>query len=225
MPVLPGFSSIAGVSIPDATVSYVGNVVSTANLTTYTFTAAAIGAAANDRHVIVGVFQRNVGTLASVNSVTLGGVAMSQAVQNAVVFDGGSVVGFWILAVPAGTTANIVVSLASGSRRCAITVFSARGLQSSTPTATAVSTTGASPSLNLNVEKGGIVLGMMWANNSATIAWTGLAENAEFTAEDDLRVSVASGATAVAQTPRSVSVVATTPSAPGYATACAVAFR
>lgn len=108
--------------------TYIGTVADSTNTDTYTFTGAAIGTASADRLVVVVV---HAGDSASVSGVTIAGNAMTDVVQAAQV---GSppLVGIFTRNVAAGTTADIVVTLADAAVHAAINVYTITGLNSMT---------------------------------------------------------------------------------------------
>jgi hypothetical protein len=102
--------------------------------TTFTFNSQAIGTAAADRWVIVATSSNPFGFFPS--SVTIGGVAATLIIQ-------ASVTSMWAALVPTGTTANIVVNLASTDDRVIMgywTVSMASGLPTATGAAAATVT-------------------------------------------------------------------------------------
>jgi hypothetical protein len=148
--------------------------------TTYTFSTQAIGTAAPDRRVIVGLYSAN--TAGTVNSVSVGGVA---GTQQKTVTSGDARAELWIAAVPTGATGDVVVVHSAGQQRCAIVVWAAYGLNSSTATDTASASSGDPITTNtLDVQAGGIAVAMVGANNAASgVTWTGLTEVADGTVE------------------------------------------
>ena len=102
--------------------------VDTSSQTVYTFTGVDIGVADVNRTIVVFSAHGAI-TPRQVTSITIGGTeaALYQNVSRSL---GGAIA---VLDVPAGTTADIVVTLDNGAVRCAIGVYSLYDLASSTP--------------------------------------------------------------------------------------------
>jgi hypothetical protein len=106
-------------------VGYVGN--------TATFTSQAIGTAASDRYVIVGV-----GTSdgAVVTGVTVGGNSATKIHETV---DSGSLnASLWMVNVTTGTTANIVVTSSASINKVGIVAGAATGISSTAPSGGAI---------------------------------------------------------------------------------------
>lgn len=121
-----GRGKVTGGSGPIA--AYVTSLANAGSATSYTFTAAPIGAASADRLVVVVVHTNNGNT----TSVTIGGAS---ATQNVVENNGDECVGIYSLLVTSGTTADIVVSTSS-ALCCAIDIYTIKGYGSATPAST-----------------------------------------------------------------------------------------
>jgi hypothetical protein len=82
---------------------------SDANLSTYTFSGKSVGAASSARHIIVAVAVSG----STVSGVTVGGSSATEIITAA--SGGGGINGTWIgyIALPSGTTADVVVSAAN----------------------------------------------------------------------------------------------------------------
>lgn len=182
-PALAGFllnSFAVAPSVP-ATVSFVGCTRSTSDLTTYTFTTHATGTAGT-RKTIVGVSAIDSATDYSTSSMTVGGASATEVVDSA---DTGSLVqsSIYIIDNPSGTTANIVVTMSEAVTALGICVWAAYDLGSETATGTAAQFQTASEAitLDLNVNAGGVGVGMSAVNfaTSQATTWTGMTENAD----------------------------------------------
>ena len=126
MSLFPVFAPVA--SAP-ATVSYTDNPVSTADLTTYTFSSAALGTAAADRIIVVSVTTKASGGAArTVSSLTIGGVSGTEI---AALTTGGVNIAMWYAAVPTGTTGDIVVTWSGACQECGCGVWAVYGAASS----------------------------------------------------------------------------------------------
>jgi hypothetical protein len=180
------------------TLSYQTTTESGTDTTTYTFAGTAIGAESAARYVVVAT--AGVAGAGLINSVTLGGNGMTEVVT----VIGGAAMrgGIYILAVPTGTTASIVVTFANTQNRCGLAVWALYGLNSATAVDTATAT--AEGSLNLDTQDGGIVVAYGQLNSSGqTMAWTGVTADATQTGEN-VKWS-ASASNVAAETPRTVS--------------------
>lgn len=171
----------AGGGVPS--ISYIGNNSSTANASTYTFTAEPIGVEANRDYVLIVVFSRDSSTGTSVSSLTVGGVSATQ--RCTVNWDDGgnsSVVAVYSVAVT-GTTADVVVNLSTTMLRCGIGVFTVKAVASLVPydTSTANSTSGTSLNLDCDTPSGDsfLLAAFLAANADTTMAWTGPSESYE----------------------------------------------
>lgn len=180
--IVADFMAYVGASAPTMLYSHEGYTLDNSNLTTYTFTSAAIGAAGPSRVIAVAVQSRTsaVGTPRSITGVTLGGVSMTAGPSLVGGSAGEPTVAWFYLAVATGTTANIVVTFNNGTQNCAIDVYRLFPL-SSTPVDTAVSTlTSASVTLtDLEVKTQGLALilvdtGRSGSPNLDSSSWNGV---------------------------------------------------
>lgn len=102
-----------------------------------TFSTQALGVAAANRHIIVGIGLSN--NSRTISGVTVGGVAATLAVAKATA--GFGISGFgsiqmwtYIAAVPTGTTGDIVIDLSASTEHVGFVAWAAYGLTSATPT-------------------------------------------------------------------------------------------
>lgn len=161
------------VSASGKVLTYQTSTSDSTNLTTYTFASQAIGTAASDRYVIVGVAGSN--TASEPSSVTIGGVSATKAVGTA---GGNHSAGLWVANVPSGSTASIVVVWPGAIDRCAIGVWSATGLSSVTPTNTA--TSNASPGVGaVTTLSGGFAVAFSHLGYG-TVTWSGTGVTQDF---------------------------------------------
>lgn len=119
------YASSAGGGVPFG-ISFVGTANNVVAASSFTFTAQGIGTADTTRIVVVAIAHGVTGGI-SVSSVTIAGNLATQATGAAGDSTGGSFTDIWYLAVPTGTTANIVVNLSASQSRCAIDVYSVVG--------------------------------------------------------------------------------------------------
>lgn len=189
--------------------SYVTNVSSASDLTTYTFAGTSIGTAAEDRFVIVSASLRSTASR-TFSSVSIGGTNGTELVK----FDSNQTcVGIWGLRVTSGTTADIVVTMSAAASRCACGVWAVYGLNSLTPIDTASST--ASPlALSLDTLPGCAVLAATYTGGSTLETWAGLTEDFDTTVEGAHNHG-ASGLMTTAETPRTVTLTMTGPAGQG----------
>lgn len=149
-------------------ITYVGSATNTTAGTSFSFNSQAIGTADATRIVVVGIADAVTAAI-TVTGVTIAGNAATQATSAASDSGGGALSDIWYLAVPTGTTANIVVSVSSSQTRAAIVVYSvtnsAGGFSSASNTASgpAVTTLGATAT----VPSGGGAIAVLNSHTSA----------------------------------------------------------
>lgn len=175
--------------------AYIGGDGDPINRSAYTFSSQAIGDAASDRVVVVAVFVDN----NDISSVTLGGVTMTVAGDG---LNGASRLQLCYAEFPAGTEADIVVTLAGSAFSCTIGVWSFTGGQD-TPTVTEadVNETSAT-SGSIAVEAGGAVFGAVCTRGTGSdrITFTGVTEDAEVDSGEGPDLGLAHDEHAVAST-------------------------
>lgn len=137
--------------------SYTASVGSTANLSSYTFSGLAIGAADSERLVLVGVFGSS-GAGTDIDSVTIGGVAASLVVKRVNSESDIQMAGLYIAAVPTGTTADVVVNFNGGKLRAGVGVWRLVGGEVVDTDFSEGNTPGTSTSIALDVPEGGAVV-------------------------------------------------------------------
>lgn len=183
---------------------------STSDLTTYTFSAQALGAASADRYIIVTAAGRKAGASTTISSITVGGVTATIVVQRTNTITNTAVSGIAIAAVPTGTTGDVVVTFGAGMARCGIALWAVTGLASDTPTDTD-SSVATAPTVNLDVVAGGFAIGCAYdsASVGASATWAGITEQYDnqindggvvntWTGASDTFVSVQTGLTMTA---------------------------
>lgn len=157
------------------------------NLTVYTFSAVAIGAAAANRIVVVDAHADEGGDLVS---MTIGGISATIAVSAAAT-DEFAVIAYAV--VPTGTTADIVVTWTSGALRCMIGAWRLTGadtIPTDTDSSNSIPSTG--ETLTVNIPTNAAAVAAHTSNQtSATDFWTGAAQrytdsttNSEFQGSD-----------------------------------------
>lgn len=147
--------------------AYQTSAVDPSDLTTYTFSAQAIGTAAADRRVHVGVGATQ--NSPTISSVVIGGVTATQNI--ATTLGTASTVGIFTANVPTGTTADVVVTFTGSTNRCGIAVWTSTGLTSDAANATdsGVNDSGSSQDLNCDVATldGGFIITYAIHHNSS----------------------------------------------------------
>src|SRR3990167_5715602 len=192
-----------------ANAGYVGTVVDTTNATQYTFSNVAIGAASADRIVIVSASGgRAAGGTHTVSSLTIAGSAAVLLKEVACGHLGTESISLWALAVPTGTTANIVVTWNASMIDCGIGVWALTGAKSTVYATASDNTTGAGkPATTISCLAGGSIIAAAGMHSISDVcAWTGLTERfdeATESANGDFH-SGASDNFAAAQTNRSI---------------------
>lgn len=156
-------------------VAYVSGAGSTANSTTYSFSAVSIGAASTGRLVVATATTNE--TFFPV-SCTMNGVAMTKAATGNL----GSAIFYAVLST--GTTANFVVTMNASAGQCNLRTYTVTNYTSTTPLGTNVSArkTPFSPttvSFTSRIGMGGIAV---WncGEPSATISVSGMTNNGQF---------------------------------------------
>lgn len=152
---------------------------------TTTYTGVAIGAAASDRQVWVGICNLDLGGLSSlVTDVTIGGVAatIESSTRSS---DGATFETFWCwAAVPTGTTANIVITCSAGStNESGISVYRVVGADTTSPLQAGDADTEDNFPVGITVPDDGALLGFatVFGDGTTTSTWSGaLTEDADF---------------------------------------------
>jgi hypothetical protein len=173
-------------------VVYCAGTSSNTDATSYTFTAAAIGAAGGNRRVAVIVASASGGSPV-VSGLTIGGISASEVVGQTT-GNGFQRISIWVADVPTGTTANIVVSYAATQGRCGVAVYALYDTSKLQAESTASST--ANPSA-LSLTATGIpsvaIAGAWEGSNSTSFTWSGLTENLDTVIESTSTFGAASG--------------------------------
>ena len=158
-------------------VSFTHSASSTADATSYTFNNCAIGAAAADRFVIVAVQVGQTG--GSIAGVTIDGVAATLLAYSGT---GDVCTALYGRLVTTGTTTTVVVN-PSSVNRCAIQVYAAYGLNSTTPFDTYVQYVAADTdgiTGTIDTSRGGFVVACFASQTTSSVlgvTWTGVDED------------------------------------------------
>lgn len=176
-----------------AEISFVGTTIITTDLTTYTFTAHALGAVDATRRVVVVVFTSGAANR-TLNSGTINGVAAT--IHLATVGAGVTMIGIMSALVPTGTTGDIVFTMSAGVFRARVAVYRSIGELLTTPHAQANTTTfaGAAISTTINVPDGWLIAAATGNGGGAskTTTWAGVTEDQDNTLED-VNITASSG--------------------------------
>lgn len=188
--------------------------VSTANASSYTFTAAALGAAASGRKMFVCAGGRSAGSGgadATITGVTLGGNAMSLVVESGPApASDDAVCSIWRRTEPTGTTADIVVTWSEAVVNTGISVYQVLNSGSDTPHNTnfVLNSTATGNNLNLNTTDNCVVIayGVESFGTTRTCTWVGANEDVDEAIEsNNCCHSSASQAITAVETPRTIS--------------------
>ena len=187
-------------ALTSATLTYLTALSSTANLTTYTYAATALGTAHANRRIIVAVMFDASDDYAAV-SVTVGGVAATLVVgANAFGIGGDGAVALYIALVPTGTTGDIVVQYATAALRSAVGVWRLDGAFSSTAVDTATDTVTSFPGASISVPSGGVIVAALYEAATTAVTWTSpLTERFDSAIESAKRFSGADYSSTIAQ--------------------------
>lgn len=165
---------------------------------TYTFSAQNTGTESSNRTTIIGVAGRDSATVFDVSSVTVGGDAATERVDQ-----GGSNnlnAAIYVISNTVGTSEDVVESIIGA----AICLWDAKALNATTAVDTAADS-GDELILDVNTSLNGIVVAIGGGSDAGdTIDWTGLTEQAD--AGGDLRYTAADASLTAAATPRSINV-------------------
>jgi hypothetical protein len=179
------------------------------NSTTKTFTAQGIGTAKTTRYVVVGVTGTGVSGF-SISTLTVQGISATKAVETV-----GATRGFasiWIVAVPTGTTGDVVITWSGTVVRAGIGVWAVYDIASATPTATNSGSvaSGSGASNSVNVSANGVNISIAYDNGDNTQppipTWTGVTQRYNLNVAGDSNTGGDFTEGSAGETPRSISV-------------------
>lgn len=212
MPLLGTFGAVSagalrkrgGGAAAPATRTYVTSATSTANATNYTFSSQTLGGSASD-YIVVSAHTAGVGS-SVISSVTVEGNATTQSV---IATNGEVNTALHIRQASGNATGDVVVNNAGGKGKCGITIYRVSGIASATAHATASDTTSAF-NVDVNVQSGGVVIAAVTVSSGTTnVSWTGVTEDVESAAFEDVKLAAASYEAASASTPLSIAITNT----------------
>jgi hypothetical protein len=192
-----------------ASITVTARAESSTDTNEYTFSDQALGDAASDRYILVGVAAREADSnLRTFVSVTVDGQAADELI---VVEEARGQIGFFGVELPAGTSGDVVVTFSAANTRCAIAVFRIVGADTTTPTDTASDsdddpTTDINLDISLNVVDGGVIAAYA---SGATVATLDIDYNSTLTdgtqqATEVLRANTGIHDASATETPRTV---------------------
>jgi len=193
-------SKVNGIVKPvdNASIAFLQTADSTTDLSVYTFSSQALGTADSARYIIVSVVGRGSAALQTISSVTVQGITAT-AIQTQA--NGTSRASLYVVAVPTGTTGDVVVTWSGTMARMAIGMWRALNI---TTTAEATGTSTANPQTStLSVSAGSIQVAIGYSVATSTCTWSGTngpTEDFDSVVSDASRHSGASGAQASAVT-------------------------
>lgn len=195
---LHGFNIVSTVSVVTSFYSQV--LTNTADSTSYSFSSTSIGtepAAGQKRYIVLVVGQLG-GSNANLNSLTIGGNAVT-------IIDNGTTsanVKIGMLEVPTGTTATVAATFSATRYACAIAVYFVYTTGSSLDV---VGQGSGTSTANVNTEAGGVVIaGSLDSTYTTSVTWTGVSEQYDAALGTAFRFSTAVIATVIAETPRTI---------------------
>lgn len=197
-----------------ASIVYRGRGASGADQATYNFGGISLGTAAADRLVVVALsISTSPGDSPLPSSVKMAGVTMGRRVNRVWPIDANTQSLIYSAFVPSGTSGTLSVVLPAAARRCHYAVYTVHNAKAAaaTDTSSASYSSAGAQSLSLNVAAGGVIVGESYSgSNASNITWSGLTERYQVNGADGGNEhSGASGSSAVAQSPRSVSITNT----------------
>lgn len=207
--ILPG--GIIGGALPSltrtATLLYSG-----ANVTTMTFASTNLGTAGKQRRIAVLLGWLGTPT---VNAVTVAGVSATSVTSQVIAVNKRAAL--WIADVPSGTSGNIVLTMSAGENEMWGAVYALYSLRSSTATDSAVTVAlgGGNYSTSVDVEKNGLIVGLVIGDTASAITVTGL--DSPTVIDNAPRVVDASYVASAAETPRTITWAVPTTNRAGFA--------
>jgi hypothetical protein len=201
--------------LPKSTCALTASSQDVSNSSTYTFSSLSSGPADSSRLLLATVGITG-STNITVSSVAIGGISATSVAENTTVVGGtaSAYCGLFAASVPTGTTATVVVNVSAGSAvRCAVDLFRAVNLRSTTKTHsdTSIAIPGA---LSVSAEVDGFTIAASCSVRSGgnTFSWSGMSEVSDNSVETNGQLSSALDNWSTAQS--SLSVTATPSATP-----------
>lgn len=165
-------------------ITFTANAEDTGGGTSYTFSSQSIGTADATRIVVVQA--NSVAIAGNINSITVGGISATQAVN--INGEDNQRLGIWYASVPTGTTADVVVTWSTSMARCGIGVwamYNADATPHDTDTDFHNFSSSSPTTLSLNVPANGAVISAAQGSASTlyTYTWSGLTEDFDTSVE------------------------------------------
>lgn len=177
---LVGFGARRAAAGSAPAVSYLASDMTGSWGATQTFSSLSFGDAASDRYLVAAFFGVGTSTV-NVTNVTIGGITATQVVYAQIISDIFRAWGFWIAAVPSGTSGDVVVTATGGRARCTMALYRLTGLSSATAVATGTDDTisGGVMATSLSVNSGDVLVGFACDNLPGTtnINWSGVTKD------------------------------------------------
>lgn len=172
--------------------AFLQSASSTANATSYTFSAQNTGSAAADRYILVAPSGRKAGAAGADPSVSVGGNAATKIVARWTAVTNSTFVGLYLVALPTGTSDDVVVDFgASTMARAAIIMWRLDDLASATASDTD-SNGNQAPTATIDVPTDGCAIAAASTSGNGTCAWTNLTERDDGVVESAMIYSGAS---------------------------------
>lgn len=157
------------------------SAVSSADQTNYTFSSQSLGAETADRFMVVAATITGNAVGRTIDSVTVGGVSATQAIQT---IAGGGAAEIWYTpkvadSGPTGSTGDVVVNTSGSCLNCSVAVYAVKSASSVTPTA-AQNDTSSPLSLSINVPANGVGIAVARAAGTpGDTTWAGFIEDTD----------------------------------------------
>jgi hypothetical protein len=172
-------------------ISYTDTATDATDLTTYTFTARALGSAAADRRIAIAVVGRTgSSTTLAVSTLTVDGVSASLVANTDNTGVNGTTstyTAIWLASVPSNTTGDVVVTFNGAALRCAISIYRLTGI-TGTPYDTNkyfnTANSMAAITLDADVTASSVVVAMSgWVGAVSTTTWVGASKDVDSSVE------------------------------------------
>ncbi len=196
------------------TLSFITSSTTSANNTTYTFSALSMGTAASDRYIVATVHGHHASSIV-MTSATIGGVAATILAQNYATT-------IIMAYLPTGTTADVVVTFSGLEGRCSVSIYSltGRALGYIVDTETSQFTTATGSVTVVPTHTNCVIVAATTFESSSSVTWTNATE-----AFDALSESGTVHSSAYVNTPVSSNLTISSTGVANIATLVAVAFR